>query len=165
MKALLASLALVVVGGCVAGQDDNSVGSVEQESAASGVTPTLMSRGTLAPFHIKSRGDVDLEMKAKHPFDIITRKHDYAVGSYTGWHTHPGPVFITVTVGTITFYEADDPTCTPHVVHAGESFVDFGGGHNGRNESGAPAQDISVITAPVGGSFRIELDPPGNCPF
>jgi fermentation-respiration switch protein FrsA (DUF1100 family) len=70
-------------------------------------------------------------------------------------------VFITVTLGELTYYEYDDPTCSPHVVTAGHGFVDTGMGHIVRNESGQPAQDISVITAPVGGAFRIELPAPG----
>jgi len=44
--------------------------------------------------------------------------------------------------------------------------VDTGRGHIGRNETGQPAQDVSVIIAPVGGSFRGELDAPGpSCRF
>jgi hypothetical protein len=78
-------------------------------------------------------------------------------------------VFITVTRGTLTFYEADDPTCTPHVVSANSpnnAFVDTGDGHVVRNETGEPAQDISVITAPVGGAFRTNLPAPNpNCGF
>jgi hypothetical protein len=75
-------------------------------------------------------------------------------------------VFITVTKGTLTYYERDDPTCSPHVVTAGNGFVDDGVGHVVRNESGQPAQDISVITAPVGGAFRTNLDAPGPyCSF
>jgi quercetin dioxygenase-like cupin family protein len=31
----------------------------------------------------------------------------------TGWHMHPGPSLITVTAGTITAYDGDDPTCAP----------------------------------------------------
>ena len=35
-----------------------------------------------------------------------------------------------------------------------------------RNESGQPAQDVSVIVAPVGGVFRGELNAPGPfCDF
>jgi hypothetical protein len=34
-----------------------------------------------------------------------------------------------------------------------------------RNESGQPAQDVSVIFAPVGGAFRTELDAPGPFAF
>ena len=75
-------------------------------------------------------------------------------------------MFVTVIEGTLTFYEYDDPTCTPHVVSAGQGYVDSGRGHIGRNESGALATDISVIMAPVGAVFRSELLAPGPyCPF
>jgi hypothetical protein len=47
------------------------------------------------------------------------------------------------------------------VVSAGQGFVDNGRGHIVRNESGLPAQDVSVIIAPVGGAFRGELAAPG----
>jgi hypothetical protein len=138
-----------------------SVG-VTMASPPSGVTPTVLARGTYDAFKVKSSPDspVDFKAKAKSPIDVVVRRHDYAVGSTTGWHTHPGPVFITVTVGQLTYYERDDPTCTGHVVSAGHGFVDNGRGHIVRNESGQPAQDVSVIIAPVGGAFRGELDAP-----
>jgi hypothetical protein len=156
---LLAALTLVALAAFVA---------VTKASPPSGVTPTILARGTYGAFKVKSspKSPVDFKAKAKRPFDIVVRRHDYAVGSYTGWHTHPGPVFITVTLGQLTYYEADDPTCTPHVVSAGQGFVDNGRGHIVRNESGAPAQDVSVIIAPVGGAFRGELPAPNpNCGF
>jgi hypothetical protein len=138
-----------------------SVG-VTMASPPSGVTPTVLARGTYDAFKVKSSPDspVDFKAKAKSPIDVVVRRHDYAVGSTTGWHTHPGPVFITVTVGQLTYYERDDPTCTGHVVSAGHGFVDNGRGHIVRNESGQPAQDVSLIIAPVGGAFRGELDAP-----
>jgi hypothetical protein len=136
--------------------------TVTMASPPSGVTPTVLARGTYDAFKVKSSPDspVDFKAKAKSPIDLVVRRHDYAVGSTTGWHTHPGPVFITVTVGQLTYYERDDPTCTGHVVSAGHGFVDNGRGHIVRNESGQPAQDVSVIIAPVGGAFRGELDAP-----
>jgi len=138
-----------------------SVG-VTMASPPSGVTPTVLARGTYDAFKVRSspNSPVDFKAKAKSPIDLVVRRHDYAVGSTTGWHTHPGPVFITVTVGQLTYYERDDPTCTGHVVSAGHGFVDNGRGHIVRNESGQPAQDVSVIIAPVGGAFRGELDAP-----
>jgi hypothetical protein len=138
-----------------------SVG-VTMASPPSGVTPTVLARGTYDAFKVKSSpsSPVDFKAKAKSPIDMVVRRHDYAVGSTTGWHTHPGPVFITVTIGQLTYYERDDPTCTGHVVSAGHGFVDNGRGHIVRNESGQPAQDVSVIIAPVGGAFRGELDAP-----
>jgi quercetin dioxygenase-like cupin family protein len=138
----------------------------------SGVTPTVLARGHYPSFNVRSdpHGPIaDFRAHSTEPIDIIVRQHDYAAHSTTGWHSHPGPVFITVTKGTLTFYESDDPTCTPHVVSASSpnnAVVDTGDGHVVRNESDQPAQDISVITAPPGGSFRTNLPAPNpHCSF
>jgi hypothetical protein len=132
-----------------------------------GLSPTLIGRGTYPAFKLHSEHrSVDFKADAKDPLDIVVRTHEYAPGSSTGWHTHPGPVFITVLEGKVTFYERDDPSCTPKVVSKGEGYVDTGHGHIGRNESGAPAKDVTVIIAPVGQPFRGELTAPGgNCTF
>lgn len=157
--AIAVAIALVVLA---------AVAAVALASPPIGVMPTVLARGTYDAFKVRSspHSPVDFKAKTKGRTDIVVRRHDYAIGSSTGWHSHPGPVFITVTLGEITFYERDDPTCTPHVVSAGHGYVDTGQGHIGRNESGQPAQDISVIIAPVGGAFRAELDAPSpNCGF
>lgn len=136
-------------------------------SPPSNVTPTLLARGTYDDFKVMSQqGPGMFKAEAKQPIDVVVRRHDYAAGGSTGWHAHPYPVFITVTQGQLTFYEYDDPTCTPIVVSAGEGYVDSGHGHLGRNETDQPAADTSVIMAPVGAAFRIELDAPGPfCDF
>ena len=151
---LLAAVTLLALAASVA---------VTMASPPSGVTPTVLARGTYDAFKVKSspNSPVDFKAKAKSPIDMVVRRHDYGVGATTGWHSHPGPVFITVTQGQLTYYEYDDQACTPHVVSAGHGFVDNGSGHIVRNESGQPAQDVSVIIAPVGGAFRGELDAPG----
>lgn len=146
----------------------SAVTAIAIASPPSGVTPTLLARGTFATFKVRSypQGPGDFKAEAKAAADVVIRQHAYAPGSTTGWHTHPGPVFITVVEGQVTFYERDDPTCTPIVVTAGHGYVDNGQGHIGRNETGQPARDISVIIAPVGGAFRGELDAPSpNCNF
>jgi hypothetical protein len=122
-----------------------------------GVTPTVIGRGTYSAFKLRTRPEapVDVKLEAKHPLDVVVRTHDYAVDSSTGWHTHPGPVLITVVQGEVTFYEYDD-----------QGYVDTGHGHIGRNESGQPARDVTVIFAPVALPFRGELDAPGPyCSF
>jgi hypothetical protein len=135
-------------------------------SPAVGVTPTLIGRATYEPFKVETDSIVNVEVKAKSHLDIVVRTHDYAAGGSTGWHTHPGPVFINVVQGQITFYEADDPTCTPHVVLAGQGYVDTGSGHLARNETGQPAKDVTVILAPVNLPFRGELAAPNPyCDF
>lgn len=157
---LLAALALVAIAVFAA---------VTMASPPSGVTPTVLARGTYDSFNVRSnrRGPIDeFKVKSEAAIDLVVRRHDYLPHSSTGWHSHPGPVFVTVTQGQLTFYEYDDPTCAPHVVSAGHGYVDTGHGHIGRNETDQPAQDISVIVAPVGGAFRGELSAPGpHCQF
>jgi hypothetical protein len=153
---LLAALALVMLAAFVA---------VTKAEPPSGVTATILARGTYDSFNVRSDplGPIfDFRAHSQAPIDIVVRRHDYAAHSTTGWHSHPGPIFITVTQGQLTYYELDDPTCTPHVVTAGQGFVDDGHGHVVRNETDQPAQDISVITAPVGGVFRTNLPANAN---
>jgi hypothetical protein len=139
-----------------------------QAEPAVGVTPTVIGRGTYGAFKVQApdAGAVDFSSASGRPVDVVVRTHDYVPGSTTGWHTHPGPVFITVVEGTLTFYEYEDRTCAPKVVAKGQGYVDNGHGHIARNESGSPARDVSVIVAPVGQPFRGELNAPApNCKF
>jgi len=57
-------------------------------------------------------------------------------GGFTGWHSHPGPAIVVVQQGTFTYYDGEDPQCTPFPYGPGESFVDIGQGHvhSARNE-------------------------------
>ena len=77
------------------------IGSAAMSGASppSGVTPTLIARGTYPEFKVKSErhGDVDFQAISRAPIDVVVRRHAYAPGGYTGWHSHPGPVLITVT--------------------------------------------------------------------
>ena len=139
---------------------------------AVGVTATLIGRGTYGRFKVNAEerqspwSHFHYSAEAKPAADMIVQTHDFAPGSSSGWHTHPGPVFISVTQGELTFYEVDDPTCTPKVITAGEGYVDTGHGHIGRNETGNPAKDVTVEVAPVGAAFRSELPAPGPyCAF
>jgi len=137
-------------------------------SAPSGVTPTLLARGTYTSFNVKADNDFfKFRAKGWPELDVVVREHSYLPGGSTGWHTHPGPVFITVVEGELTFYEADDPTCTGRLVRAGEGYVDTGHGHIAINHDPAnQATDVSVILAPVGLPFRDELDAPQpHCGF
>jgi quercetin dioxygenase-like cupin family protein len=142
--------------------------SLALASPATNVTPTVLARGTFDSFKVMSNPDNGglFKAEAKAPIDFVIRQHTYAAGGSTGWHAHPYPVFITVKQGTLTFYEYDDPTCTPIVVSAGQGYVDSGRGHIARNETASEAVDISVIMAPVGAAFRSELSAPNpNCGF
>jgi hypothetical protein len=153
-KALSYGIALV---SCAAG--------ITVASPPDGVTPALLAQATYPEFKVDSNKQVGVDFRAmaktkgdpKEALDVVVREHTYEPNSTTGWHGHPGPVFVTVVEGTLTFYEYDDPTCTPITVTAPGGYVDDGHGHVARNEDPVnPARDISVIIAPPGGPFRTD---------
>jgi hypothetical protein len=134
----------------------------------SGTSSTLIGRATFADaFKIKrTTGDWQLEIKAKDPLDVAVQSITFQPGGQSGWHSHPGPVFIQVVSGTMTFYESDDPTCSPIVRTAGQGFLDVGEhAHIARNESAAPATNVVTYFAPPGAALRIDQPAPGTCSF
>lgn len=109
-----------------------------------------------------------VEMEAEPALDVATQMITFEPGGHSGWHTHPGPVFISVIEGTMTFYESDDPDCQPIVRRAGEGFLDGQSGHHAhiaRNETALPARNLVTYFAPPGAPLRTDAPNPGNCPF
>jgi quercetin dioxygenase-like cupin family protein len=129
----------------------------------------LIGRATFGEsFSIKRMGPDgwDVKVKATPALDVAVQRIVFQPGSQSGWHSHPGPVFISVVEGTMTFYESDDPTCTPVVRHAGEGFLDVGDhAHIARNETSEPATNVVTYLVPPGAAVRIDEPNPGNCPF
>ena len=64
----------------------------------------------------------ELELKTKGLSQARVGVIRIQPGGFSGWHSHPGPVFVMVTQGTLTIYEAGDPQ--PHVFPAGTGFVE-----------------------------------------
>lgn len=106
-------------------------------------------------------------LRTRGASDLFVQDNTWKPGGSTGWHTHPGASLIIVTEGTITAYEGDDPTCTPHVYTAGQTLVDPGGSHVHliRNETGAEAKTLAIQLIPHAVARRIDAPAPGNCPF
>lgn len=87
---------------------------------------------------------------------------------FSGWHAHPAPVFITVTQGTIEWY--DDALCAAHTYNAGASFIEpTYRAHNVRNPAavgGQVAEFVAIVIKPagfVGPAFRLNRDQPSSC--
>jgi hypothetical protein len=162
--------------------DNDSVGPGSQDistrtpsfTTGLGSSSSLLGRSTFNDpkdpnFKIKRiADDWQVEVRAKPAFDLAVQSITFPAGSHSGWHRHPGPVFIQVVSGTMTFSESDDPTCTPIVRTAviNPAYLDAGDdAHIARNESGAPAQTVVTYFAPPGAALRIDAPRPGNCPF
>lgn len=89
-------------------------------------------------------------------------------GGYTGWHSHPAAVFVTVTEGSIVWYDGSDPACPGHTYHTGDSFIeDTARIHNAFNASNsASARFIAMHFNPTGTSgpgFVTNESEPTNC--
>jgi hypothetical protein len=151
-----------------------------EATRASGFTSTTISVGRFgeidvnnhaffpesAPWNSHPGNNLWLSMqKTKGPSDLYVQNNVWAPGGTTGWHTHPGHSLITVTAGTITAYEGDDPSCTPHVYTIGQGFVDPGDDHVHvlRNEGTVEARTITVQLIPAGSIRRIDADASPYC--
>lgn len=135
----------------------------------SGFTPAQQWKGVFGEMdvHVVDMPNHQVKVKTKGDSDVYVTRNAIAVGGQSGWHTHPGPSLIIVTLGEITAYEGDDPNCTPTRYRAGEGFVDPGDGHVHllRNESGAAAETVAVQFLPKDATRRLDAPAPGNCDF
>ena len=128
----------------------------------------LLARSTFPdPINLnRETADWHLNMKIHPSTDVAVSRVLFPAGTNSGWHSHPGPVFVQVLSGTVTFYLANDPTCTPIVRTAGQTYVESGADpHIARNETSASAENLVVYFAPKGAPLRRDEPNPGNCPF
>jgi len=144
-----------------------ALGGIVLATASSGVTSTTIATGSLDPVNlIVKDGDWMTQLRTKGQTSLTVVENDVAPGGTFGWHSHPGPSLIIVKSGTLTFYRADDPSCTPEVHSAGDAFVDTGQDvHIGRNEGTVVAVVIVTRLLPAGAPARIDAADPGNCSF
>ncbi len=139
--------------------------SIVAATPGSGAVGTILSVGTL-PAGVKIHTP-DLKISTRDDVQVVTQTITIAPGGHTGWHSHPGPVFVTIAAGTMTFYDADDPTCSPGTYLTGASFIDRGGGHVhiARNEGTTNLVLFATYLVPVGAPIRTDVASPGTCPF
>ena len=122
----------------------------------SGLTATVVALGATArPVSVHSNG---IELESKTATDIYTVHNVFAVAqppSSSGWHSHPGPVFVTVTAGTLTLYRRN---CRQRTYTAGQTFVERGRRDVvlARNEGQVQAETITTLIVPHGVPARID---------
>ena len=131
-----------------------------------GVTTEIFGVATFADIDAYTKtGDWKANIDTKGASDLHVLRNTIVPGGTFGWHSHPGPSLVIVAVGTATFYLGDDPTCTPHVVPTGGTFVDQGHDvHVVRNEGTVNLVTVVVSLIPQGATRRIDEPNPGYCP-
>ena len=143
-----------------------------QSTKATGTTSTLLGRATFSDaddqtLNVKRKtDDWYVDIKSKPATDVAVQTVLFQPAGQSGWHSHPGPVFIQVVYGTLAFYESDDPTCTAIIRTKGQGYLDLGEhAHIARNETADTARTVVTYFAPPGADLKIDEPAPGNCPF
>ena len=144
-----------------------ALGGAVLATPASGVTSTTLATGNLDDqnFVVKN-GEWVVQLRTKGETSMTVTENRVAAGGAFGWHSHPGPSLVVVKSGSVTFYRADDPTCTGVVHTVGDAYIDPGSvTHIARNETTEELVLIVTRFAPPGVPTRIDQPDPGTCPF
>ena len=104
-------------------------------------------------------------IKASDPSNIVTTKATVQPHAQIPWHTHAGPVFVTIAEGEMTYVSSEG--CTSRRYPAGTAFVDPGHGHihTAYNSGSAPTVFYATFfEAPAGTApLSIPADAPAGC--
>ena len=133
--------------------------TVAWATPGSGVTASTIA-GPIELDEIEIQGDSDtheVEIKTKGEWVSRVVRYNVAPGGFFGWHSHPGPVFVHITAGTMTF-EHDDGESV--LYPTGTGFVDFGDVHNARNNGTENLEIIAFFLTPAGAPIRIDEPQP-----
>jgi mannose-6-phosphate isomerase-like protein (cupin superfamily) len=126
------------------------------------------ARGTIAE-RLNVHSNAGVKLQTKDGLDVVTQQVVIAPGGATGWHSHPGPVLVTIKSGEMTIVYADDATCEGRIYRAGESFVDRGDEfvHTALNRGSANLEFWATYLVPgePGAPARLDAPASGTCGF
>jgi len=161
--ALLLTVAVVALGAVTA----TATAMLARDPAPAGpqgVHITPLSKGTIgSSVHAKAAG---IEITTHGRKDMLITAITVDAGGTFGWHTHPGPVLVAVSKGTLTVYDATKHGCQRSTVTPGDAFVEDGHHvHLARNEGSVPVELNATFLARPGTTEYLKPEPrqPG-CP-
>lgn len=182
-KFVLAGCAAMVLAGGAAGSAYavRSAGGAGSPSSLPQADPATVPQSCPPASGTLPCGELVTESRVSTPFTLkvgtqpahvlpngaeVTVEHDQIpAGTSTGWHSHGGPVLVEIVSGSLTLYEASDPSCAGTAYGPGTGFLEFGYGnvHDARNEGDTPA-DIYVeyILPPGSGDTGLWTPQPDN---
>ena len=134
------------------------------------ISAPVHARGT-TDGRIDVSSEAGIKLRTRRAIDVATQQIVIGPGGHTGWHSHPGPVLVTVKSGALRVIYADDCTGLGTVYDAGDTFVDRGDEtvHIARNGSATANVELwatYLVPGAPGTGLRIdEADPgsPGPC--
>lgn len=107
-----------------------------------------------------------VQLNVEGATDFVRQDVMLSPSGFTGWHSHPGPVLITVKSGAATWYSADNPNCTPIVYATGSAFIESANFHHYlANKSSDSLELLDTYIVPKGEATRREQPKPSRCPL
>jgi hypothetical protein len=97
--------------------------------------------------------------------EVYVQHLSLAPNQVSAWHTHPGPVIVTIRSGSLTYQDAAGNACRERPYAAGQGFVDPGFGNVHRVVAGAFGAEIySTFLLPPGSENHLIVAPaPEEC--
>jgi len=138
---------LVVTAAAVAAIAAVAFAAAGRDTGPTGIHLTPLSKGTIgASVHARS-GGIEIDTNGRKDM-LVTAITVDPHGSF-GWHTHPGPVLVAVSKGTLTLLQPHGHECRRSTVSAGHAFIEVGGDvHLGRNDGTTPVELNATFLAP-----------------
>ena len=129
---------------------------------ASGTSNTEISqhvRVTLPPVVGQEQEDDEWSAKlvTSGPSNFIVQDVSYFPGGHTGWHSHPGILLVSVTEGSIEWYNAN---CERTVYNVGDSLTESTATHFVRNVGSVNARFMVTYVLAKGQPRRIDQPAP-----
>jgi quercetin dioxygenase-like cupin family protein len=128
-----------------------------------GVHLTTLSHAT---FGSSVRADgAGVHFRTRGPKQALVTSITVDPGGTFGWHSHPGPVIVTVAKGTLAEFHAEGHRCPRTTVTAGQAFVESGGEvHLARNAGSTPVElNATFLARPGTTEFVIPERRPRVC--
>jgi quercetin dioxygenase-like cupin family protein len=97
--------------------------------------------------------------------DVFVQHLSLGANQVFPWHTHPGPVVVTVRSGSLTYQDSGPNACRDRIYSAGQGFVDPGFGHVHRVIAGPTGAEIyGTFFLPPGSENHLVVAPaPDAC--
>jgi quercetin dioxygenase-like cupin family protein len=134
-----------------------------RDAGPTGIHLTPLSSGTIGASVQAHSGGIEINTHGRKEM-LVTAITVDPHGSF-GWHTHPGPVLVAVSKGTLTIIGMHGHRCRRSTVSAGQAFIERGGDvHLGRNDGATPVELNATFLAPAGTKdFLLPAQRPQGC--
>jgi quercetin dioxygenase-like cupin family protein len=131
--------------------------------AASNPITMALGLGIITPYHIHGP---TFAVDSKKASEVATSQVTWPPDSRTGWHYHPGLVFVTLTSGSLTLYARAKSGCPSTTYQSGQTFLERPRQVvNLVNMGGSTAATVvTIIGIPVGQPARVNAPTPAGCP-